>query len=98
MVDADDDDDEEDMDDEDVVYEPDYQGELILENGISTTVLTAVAEDGMTDPPWGWDTEDDGPITLARAHRHHHHHPARIPSPWTIFPPGMDRGMIGKSL
>lgn len=30
MVDADDDD-EEDMDDEDVVYEPDYEGESMIE-------------------------------------------------------------------
>ena len=88
------------MDDEDVVYEPDYEGELITGKAIGTTVLTGIAEDGMPDPPWGWDTEDDGPITLARGHRHHHHHhhPARIPSPWTIFPPGIDRGMIGKLL
>ena len=35
-------------------------------------------------------------MPLARGHHHHHHGTRRIPSPWALFPPGIDRGMLGK--
>ena len=76
--DDDEEDEEEDAEDEEVAFEADYDD-----------------EDGDV-PPWGWD-EDDEPDIPAPRHPHHHHtHGAgrRIPSPWTIFPPGADRGVI----
>lgn len=46
-------------------------------------------------PPWGWDADDEPDLTATRHHHHHHHGGTRrIPSPWTIFPPGVDRGVI----
>ena len=53
--------------------------------------------DHMPDPPWGWEGDEDPPVTLGRGprHHHHHHHTHRtINSPWTILPQGMDRGVI----
>ena len=52
----------------------------------------------MPDPPWGWDGDEEPPVTLGRGprHHHHHHHGHRIPSPWTIMPHGMDRGVISE--
>ncbi|KAI4146828.1 MAG: hypothetical protein LQ341_001971 [Variospora aurantia] len=47
-------------------------------------------DQGMYDPPWGLDPDEDSGIPTHR----HHHHGRRIVSPWTIFPPGhpSDRG------
>ncbi|KAL8928633.1 MAG: hypothetical protein Q9172_000848 [Xanthocarpia lactea] len=71
------DDDDDEGDDDDLVYQTDYADD----------------EQGLPDPPWGWDQEDEQGIPPPR---HHHHHPRRIISPWTIFPAGhpSDRGPI----
>ena len=68
------DDDEDEGDDEDLVYQTDY----------------AEDEQGMPDPPWGWDPDEDQGMGGPR-----HHHSRRIVSPWTIFPAGhpSDRGL-----
>ena len=51
----------------------------------------------MLDPPFSWDVEDEPVVPLARGHHQHHHHGnRRIPSPWALFPPGIDRGMLSK--
>ncbi|KAL8736491.1 MAG: hypothetical protein Q9166_000283 [cf. Caloplaca sp. 2 TL-2023] len=69
-------DEEDEGDDDDLVYQTDYADD----------------EQGMPDPPWGWDPEDEQGMPPPR---HHHHHPRRIVSPWTIFPAGHpDRGHI----
>ena len=92
----DDEDEEDEMDDEDVVYEPDYEGELPLLSG-NLPLLRIVDEDtGIPDPPWGWDPDDELSIP-ARGHAHHHHnHPRRIPNPW-MYAPG-ERGMMSMLL
>ena len=47
-------------------------------------------EPGIPDPPWGWDPDDESTMPMPRGH----HHSRRMPSPWTIFPPGTERAMI----
>lgn len=73
--DEDDDDDgaDEDVDDEDVIYQPDFDDE----------------DAGMSEPPFGWDPDDDG-ISPRGHHHHHHHHPRRTQDPWsTAFSGGL---------
>ncbi|KAL8707322.1 MAG: hypothetical protein Q9220_007634 [cf. Caloplaca sp. 1 TL-2023] len=67
----DEDEDEGEGDDEELVYQTDY----------------AEDDQGMPDPPWGWDPDDEQGMPPPR-HHHHHHHPRRMASPWTIFPAG----------
>ncbi|KAL8948008.1 MAG: hypothetical protein Q9222_005767 [Ikaeria aurantiellina] len=67
----DDDEDEGEGDDEELVYQTDY----------------AEDDQGMPDPPWGWDPDDEQGMPPPR-HHHHHHHARRMVSPWTIFPAG----------
>ncbi|KAL8679036.1 MAG: hypothetical protein Q9186_004664 [Xanthomendoza sp. 1 TL-2023] len=72
------DDEDDEGDDDDLLYQTDYADD----------------EQGMPDPPWGWDPEDDQGMP---PHRSHHHHPRRmITTPWTIFPAGhpAERGPI----
>ena len=89
----DDEDDEDEMDDEDVIYEPDYEGELKLILVLTFRLTFIDDEVGMPDPPWGWDPDDE--IAIPTRHTHHHNpHPRRVPNPW-MFPPG-ERGMIGE--
>ncbi len=81
-------------DDEDVMYEPDYEG-LYPHSLLESRMLTFVDDDsGMPSMPWGWDAEEP---PIARGHRHHHHHHHNRGSPWSMFPGGPpDRGMLGK--
>ena len=75
------DDDDDDEDDEDI-EEEDVAFDAEFDD-----------EDGDV-PPWGWDADDEPDAPAPRHHHHHHGHGRRIPSPWTIFPPGADRGVI----
>ncbi|KAL8846980.1 MAG: hypothetical protein Q9221_007953 [Calogaya cf. arnoldii] len=70
-------DDDDEGDDEDLVYQTEFADD----------------EQGMPDPPWGWDPDDDHGMPPPR---HHHHPHRRMISPWTIFPAGhpSDRGPI----
>ena len=77
-----DEDDEDDDDEEDEMDDEDVIYEPEFDD-----------EDPMPDPPWGWEGDEEPPVTLGRGPRHHHHG-HRIPSPWTILPHGMDRGVI----
>ncbi|KAL8789491.1 MAG: hypothetical protein Q9213_001104 [Squamulea squamosa] len=63
------DEDDDEGDDDDLVYQTDYVDD----------------EQGMAEPPWAWDPDDEQAIPPPR---HHHHHPRRMISPWTIFPAG----------
>ncbi|CAO1604362.1 E3 ubiquitin-protein ligase tom1 [Xanthoria calcicola] len=75
--DAEDDNDDDEADDDDLLYQTEF----------------ADQEQGMPDPPWGWDPDDEAGIIPPR---HHHHAHRRMISPWTIFPAGhpSDRGPI----
>ncbi|KAL8895002.1 MAG: hypothetical protein Q9192_003906 [Flavoplaca navasiana] len=72
------DDDDDEGDEDDLVYQTEFADD----------------EQGMPDPPWGWDPDDEHGIPPHR--NHHHHHSRRMISPWTIFPAGnpTDRGSI----
>ncbi|KAI4119480.1 MAG: hypothetical protein LQ345_000634 [Seirophora villosa] len=52
-------------------------------------------DQGMYDPPWAWDPDEEQGMPAPR----HHHHSRRIVSPWSIFPAGhpTDRGLISRS-
>ena len=85
------------MEEEDVIYQPEYEGLLLnVPTLIALSVLTMLDDDaGMPEPPWGWDPDDDPGMPIPRGHRHRLH---GMPSPWTIFPGGPpDRGMLGKN-
>ena len=80
-----DDEDEEDTEDQDLMYEPDFEVNF-------DTYFDPGEEPGMPNMPWDWDADEPVP-PLPRGHHHHHHH-HRLPSPWTIFPGGPpDRGI-----
>ena len=88
--------DEEEIEDEDVMYQPGYEGMYPSSSRLWNSADNSKDEEtGMPDPPWGWDQDEDEGMPLPRIH-HHHHHPRRIPSPWSILPTGGpgDRGMI----
>jgi hypothetical protein len=90
------------MDDEELIYEPDYDGRFpLLEPGIEANEESEEDDEG---PPWGWDQPEFSPILGSRhsrgpPHLHHHHH-HRGPSPWSsIFPGGSrDPSMLSKIL
>ncbi|KAI4262960.1 MAG: hypothetical protein L6R42_001875 [Xanthoria sp. 1 TBL-2021] len=75
--DAEDDNDDDEGDDDDLVYQTEFADD----------------EQGMPDPPWGWDPDEEQGMPPPR---HHHHPHRRMISPWTIFPAGhpSDRGPI----
>ena len=89
---GDEDEDEDDLDDEEMAYEPDYDGKRGLHIGYRQLTIIDEGDDLQDPPPWGWDDGND-PIGHPR-HHHPHAHIRRIASPWTMFPPGNDRGMI----
>ena len=87
VVPREDDDDDEDEDEEE--HDVDEEDEEAMYN-------PAFDEDGdgMPDPPWGFDPEDDPFLNdpLHNNHHHHHHHhrhiPRRFQDSWTAFPGG----------
>ena len=89
----DDEDDEDDFDEEDVIYEPGMDGTFYF-SWLKHDIWLIFVDDGsgLPDPPWGWDTDEELPVP--RGHSHHHH--SRRLNPWTMFPAGTERGMIGK--
>lgn len=71
------------MDDDDVFYEPEYDGNISYPTVVS--LMLTLQDDDLEDAElrWGWDSERPPPVMAPRRTHHHHHH--RGPSPWSMF-------------
>ena len=86
------DEDEEEYDEEDIVYEPDVEGETTRHDISTLSQLTRADDEDLdirpTNLPWG--TWEEGAQRVLQDHRyHHHHHHGRL-HPWGLF--GMPGG------
>lgn len=97
MDDAGDEDEDEEgeveFEEEDILYEPEFDGKLAFSPG-NITRLIVIDEDEGDAPGMAWDAEGWGPVRHEHGVRHghaHHHHRHGAANPWHLF----DAGELG---